>query len=91
MGGREIGADRWRGGRDNRNGGCIDYCIDYQYTAEDRQGLVDHYVTLVLQMLLEGPWHPLPEITGILVWVGPLRTPGQIFKVFGGGLSIVAP
>ena len=32
------------------------------YSDEDRQGVVDHYVTLMSQLAQDNPWISLPEI-----------------------------
>ena len=37
------------------------------YTDEDRQGIVDTMVTVMLQLIQENPWIPIPEMMDRMV------------------------
>ena len=43
------------------------------YTEEDRQGIVDTLVTVMLQLIMENPWIPVPHMMGRMVENGPLH------------------
>ena len=50
---------------------------------EDRQGLIDHYTTVMLQVIW-GPFSSLPEIMKTLRSAGPFEEKQEIFEIFGG-------
>ena len=54
------------------------------YTDEDRQGIVDTMVTVMLQLIQENPWIPIPEMMDRMVEFGPLRNREDILEVFRG-------
>ena len=43
------------------------------YTEADRQGIVDTLVTVMLQLIMENPWIPVPHMMGRMVENGPLH------------------
>ena len=55
-----------------------------RYSEEDRQGIANHYVTLMLHLVRGNPRKPAPEISGRLTRAGSLRNRGQIIGVFRG-------
>ena len=58
-----------------------------RYLDADRRGIVNHYVTLMLQLVHEDPWISVPDIADFLVSVGPLQSAGQIARLFRGGTT----
>ena len=51
---------------------------------QDRQCLINTYVTMMLQLLQLNPWVAIPQVLEELVEVGPLWSANQILEVFGG-------
>ena len=52
--------------------------------AIDRQGIIEHYTTVMLQKLVWGPFSSIPEIVSTLQYAGPFESKQEIFEVFGG-------
>ena len=52
--------------------------------AIDRQGIIEHYATLMLQKLVRGPFSSIPEIITTLQYAGPFGSKQGIYEVFGG-------
>ena len=52
--------------------------------AIDRQGIIEHYTTIMLQKLVWGPFSSIPEIITTLQYAGPFESKQEIFEVFGG-------
>ena len=53
-------------------------------SSEDRQGLIDHYATAMLQQVIWRPFSSIPEITQTLSRVGPWDEIQDLFEIFGG-------
>ena len=51
---------------------------------EDRQSLIDHYTTVMLQQVIWRPFSSIPEIMQTLGRVGPWDEKQDIFEIFGG-------
>ena len=56
-----------------------------RYSEEDRQGIADSLVPIMLQLVQEDPWIPVRGMMGRLARAGPLRNRGQPLEVFRGG------
>ena len=54
------------------------------YTAEDRQGIVDTMVTVMLQLTMEDPWISIPNMMDRMTETGPLHDRDDIMEVFRG-------
>ena len=54
------------------------------YTDDDRQGIVDTMVTVMLQLIQENPWIPMPAMMDRMVEFGPLHNRGDILELFRG-------
>ena len=50
----------------------------------DRQGLIDHYTTVMLQQVIWRPYSSVPEIMKTLRNAGPIEEKQEIIEIFGG-------
>ena len=55
---------------------------------EDRQGLIDHYTTVMLQQVIWKPYSSIPEIMRTLSRVGPYEEKQDILEIFGGRATL---
>ena len=55
------------------------------YSDEERQGLVDAYSTISIQLMLEDPSISMQQITDYLGRVGPWQSKGRVIGIFRGG------
>ena len=51
---------------------------------EERQGLIDHYTTAMLQQVIWRPFSSIPEIAKTLSRVGPWEEKQDIIEILGG-------
>ena len=56
----------------------------YGYTDDDRQGIVDTMVTVMLQLVQEDPWMAVPTMMDRMVLCGPLHTREEVIELFRG-------
>ena len=54
------------------------------FTDGERRGLVNLYVTHMLQAIQEDPRVSTPDLMCFLIWAGPWRSAGQILRIFRG-------
>ena len=54
------------------------------YSDGERQGLVNSYVTLMLQAIQEDPWIAQPDLMDFLIWAEPLHSTGQLVRKLRG-------
>ena len=54
------------------------------YTDDDRQGIVDTLVTVMLQLIQEDPWIAAPTMMDRMVTTGPLHTREEVLELFRG-------
>ena len=55
-----------------------------EYADTERQGIVDHYTTLAIQMILADPWVSVPVMVEYMLSIGPWSVTGDIVSVFRG-------
>ena len=51
---------------------------------DDRQGLIDHYTTVMLQQVMWRPFSSIPEMLKTLCEAGPFDEKQEIIEIFGG-------
>ena len=54
------------------------------YTEEDRQGIVDTLVTVMLQLIMEDPWISIPNMMDRMIETGPMHERVDILELFRG-------
>ena len=54
------------------------------YPDEDRQGIVDTLVTVMLQLVQEDPWIPIPAMLDRVTEVGPVHNRDDVLELFRG-------
>ena len=54
------------------------------YPVDDRQGIVDTMVTVMLQLIMEDPWISIPNMMDRMTEFGPLHDRDGIMEVFRG-------
>ena len=52
--------------------------------AIDRQGIIEHYTTIMLQKLARGPFSSIPEVINTQQYAGPFESKQEICEMFGG-------
>ena len=57
--------------------------------AIDRQGIIEHYTTVILQKLVWGPFSSIPEIITTLQYAGPFDDRQDIYEAFGGRRNLM--
>ena len=53
------------------------------YGRGERQSIVDMYVTVALQCIIDDPWASIPTVLGTLARVGPAGSREEIIELFG--------
>ena len=56
---------------------------------EERQGLIDHYTTVMLQQVIWRPVSSVPDIMRTLGQMGPWDKKQDIFEIFGGRATLL--
>ena len=54
------------------------------YTEEDRQGIVDTLVTVMLQLIMEDPWMSIPNMMDRMIETGPMSEREDKLELFRG-------